>query len=792
MKRIIALGLLFIVSQTLSAQEMTQTLRGRILDAQSQFPLIGATILIVNSDPLIGTTTDIDGYYKIENLPVGTVTLKISSIGYEDQFIPNVKLSIGKQTAINISLKESLTMMEAVVIDASSREYEELNELASVSVTGFNIAETERYAGSLGDPGRMAANYAGVSGVNDGRNDIIIRGNSPSGLLWRLEDVDIPSPNHYAAMGTTGGPVTILNNNQLANSEFYTGAFPSMYGNALSGVFDLKLRNGNSEKREQVIQTGFNGLEVGLEGPFKVGGRASYIANYRYSLPAIMHQLGFGTGTGTAVPQYSDVSMKLNFPTKNGTFKVFGVGGLSAINLLGSETDIVTGEDQIFNGLDTDVYNISNTGILGTAYQHFFDENTYLRNSLTLSGNEFIADLDTITRNAALEVTAIDPYVLNDFAQWRLSYSNELNKKFNARNTLNVGSQVDWINMNLIQEVYRNYDQPATIGEDGQTFLVKAYVAWKFRINEKTTLNTGLNYINLTLNEASHAIEPRLGIRYQISPKSSLNFAMGRHSQIQGLTVYFNQTYLSDGSTIQTNRDLGLTKSDHIIAGFEQQIGNSWKVKSEVYYQRIFDAPIESDPSWFSMLNTGADFGLPSFDSLVNEGTGRNVGLELTVEKYLNNGWYTMTTATLYDAQYTASDEITRNTAFSGNYVLNALGGKEFKIGKYNSLLLDTRISYAGNRRYIPIDEILTSSTGQVHYVTEEAYENRYPDYFRFDIKVGFKTQMRRVSQEWHVDLQNLTNRKNIQGENFNFSTNEVYQTYQLGFWPMVKWRLLF
>ncbi len=254
-------------SQQVSKNEKYQTVRGRVTDIQSHYPILGATVMVMDSDPLIGSITDIEGYFKIEKVPVGVINLKISFVGYEEVIIPNIPISIGKQAYIETTMEESPILMEEIVVDADSRSYEELNGLATLSVTGFNIDETERFAGSLSDPARMAANFAGVSGVNDGRNDIIIRGNSPTGLLWRLEGIDIPNPNHYAGMGTTGGPVTILNNNQLANSEFYTGAFPAMFSNATSGVFDLRLRNGNFEKREHVIQSGFNGIEIGSEVP---------------------------------------------------------------------------------------------------------------------------------------------------------------------------------------------------------------------------------------------------------------------------------------------------------------------------------------------------------------------------------------------------------------------------------------------------------------------------------------------------------------------------------------------
>jgi hypothetical protein len=179
--------------------------------------------------------------------------------------------------------------LDDVTVRPDIRKDQAINEMAVVSARSFTIDETERYAGSLGDPSRMAANFAGVTSVSDQRNDIVIRGNSPLGLLWRLEGLEIPNPNHFGSIGTTGGPISMLNINHLTNSDFYTGAFPAEYGNALAGAFDIRMRNGNNQKHEFMGQMGFNGFELGAEGPFSSNSQASYMANFRYSTLEVLH-----------------------------------------------------------------------------------------------------------------------------------------------------------------------------------------------------------------------------------------------------------------------------------------------------------------------------------------------------------------------------------------------------------------------------------------------------------------------------------------------------------------------
>ncbi|MEO0333753.1 MAG: carboxypeptidase-like regulatory domain-containing protein [Bacteroidota bacterium] len=254
------------VSSLYAQNPATQTIRGQIVDTQSDFPLTGVNVIVLGTDPMIGTSTDTEGYYTLEKVPIGRQVLQVSFIGYTARTIPNVMVTSGKQVVLDVSLEESVLMADEIVITAESDKTATNNELATVSSRSFNLEETGRYAGSRNDPARMAVNFAGVAANNDDRNDIIIRGNSPSGLLWRLEGINIPNPSHYGSLSSTGGPVSMLNYNVLDKSDFLTGAFPAEYGNALAGVFDLQLRRGNTEKRDFLGQVGFNGFEFGVEG----------------------------------------------------------------------------------------------------------------------------------------------------------------------------------------------------------------------------------------------------------------------------------------------------------------------------------------------------------------------------------------------------------------------------------------------------------------------------------------------------------------------------------------------
>ena len=266
MKASILISVLLFIGVGVFSQNLTQTVRGSLKDKQTFEPLIGAKIIIVGTDPLIGAVSDLDGKFRLENVPVGRQQIAISYVGYEPMVLSNIDVA-SKEVVLNLEMTEAVNMMKKVEVKANSDKGESINKMATVSIRQFSVEQSNRFSGSFNDVARMAQNFAGVQGADDSRNDIVVRGNSPTGVLFRMEGVDIPNPNHFARFGTAGGPVSILNNNVLANSDFMTGAFPAEYGNAIAGVFDLKMRTGNNEKHEFMFQMGFNGAELMAEGP---------------------------------------------------------------------------------------------------------------------------------------------------------------------------------------------------------------------------------------------------------------------------------------------------------------------------------------------------------------------------------------------------------------------------------------------------------------------------------------------------------------------------------------------
>lgn len=785
MKKILSFFLLLgLITDLIAQSGNTGSVRGLVVDKQSQFPIFGATITVIGTSPVLGAVSDENGKYRIENIPVGRINIEVKLTGYEPAFFSNLLLNSGKDLELNINLIEAVNQLAGVEIVGNDNKSETINKMASVSSRSFSIDEAMRYSGTLQDPARMAQNYAGVSNASDDRNDIIIRGNSPTGVLWRMEGIDIPSPNHFATVGTTGGPISILNINNLANSDFATSAFSADYGNALSGVFDLRLRSGNQDKREYMAQMGFNGLEFGAEGPFKKGGSATYVVNGRYSFLDIANSLGVNFGTGDAIPEYQDMTFKVDLPTKKaGKFSVFGMGGMSFINFEAADAE----ENNLYNSNQENQQFRSTTGVVGVSHTYFFNEKTQGKAVFGVStgGTEGYTDTLDVGGNAYRYFGIYQ-------RQNKASGHYYINSKRNARNTIKGGVMYDHfffdIEDSLLYAGNRFFKRSDFQGDAG---LLQGYLLWQNRPADKVTINSGIHVQHFLLNNST-SVEPRLGARYAVKPGHSLNVGFGLHSQLQPIPTYFSREEQSDGGVIANNKSLDFNRSAHAVIGYDVQVSEFLRVKSEVYYQYLYGIAVDRLPSDFSMLNTGADFTFPNNADLVNEGTGYNYGVELTVERFLNKGFYFLLTTSVFQSKYSGSDGVERNTAFNGNYVFNLLTGKEFKLTENSFLTLDTKLTYAGGRRFTPIDLTASIAAGEQVLVTDQAFEKQYPAYARWDFKIGYRINHKKFAQSFAFDVRNVTNRQNIFLESYNNRSKEIETTYQIGLFPVFLYTVYF
>jgi hypothetical protein len=775
------LAILFFQPAFTQAQQF-RSISGTVRDKITQYPLAGAYVSIQGTDPVVGTITDANGNFRLNGVSLGRARIQVSFVGYHDVFLNDIIISSGNEIFLQVEMEEKVITTEEIIIRSKIHKDQPLHKMAMISARSFSTEETYKYAGSFGDPARMAANFAGVLAPSLQRNDIIIRGNSPMGLLWRLDGVDIPNPNHFGTMGTTAGPVTILNNNVLTNSDFFTGAFPSEYGNALAGAFDLRMRTGNIYKREYWGQLGWNGFELGAEGYLKKSSRASYLMAYRYSMFDLLGQIGLLDYK----PRYQDLTFKIDVPTeKAGRFSLMGLWGKSNIDIFDSEKEP---SEWTFKDAGENISSGSKTGVLALSHHYFFNPRTSLKTivSWQLAGNTGKTD--------TFSVQAPDLFTHGGEKsdETKLTLSLAFRKKLTVKHVLDAGMIVDLFTINYNDSTFRNgeYIHSTDIQED--LSLWSSFIQWHYRPSEVLELYSGLRFQYFALNQ-SRSIEPRGGLKYHLRHDQAVSMGLGLHSQLQPKAVYFYRTERNAGNALLTNRDLGFSRSAHAVLGYDKLVKENSRIKTEIYYQWLYDIPVrESGFGQFSMLNAGDNFFLPLVDSLVNEGDGYNTGIELTVEKFFSRNYYWLVTLSVFDSKYRGADRIWRNTAFNGNVVLNMLAGYEYQLATNHVLTLNAKVVLAGGKRYVPIDIEKSMQAGGEVYDWDHAYENKYSNFLRFDCRIGYRANYKRFSQEIAVDLQNITSHKNILLQKFDPGTGELKDVFQIGFFPMITWKVEF
>ncbi len=756
-------------------QKITQTIRGRIVDQDSKLPLLGVNIVVASDGPLKGTVTDDNGEFTIKNVEVGRHDIQISYIGYQKKTIPNVIVSSGKERIIDIELVESVTDIKEVTIQYELNKTQPLNDLAFISARSFTPEETKYCPGAIDDISRVAVSYPGVWSSNDGQNHIIIRGNSPKGLQWRLEGIEIPNLNHFAEIGSSGGGVSILSSNMMSMSDFMTGAFPAEYGNALSGVFDLNIRKGNNKKHEQTFQIGLIGTEFMAEGPLKQGSDATYIGQYRYSTLNLIKKLGFDL---ESVPEMQDLSFKLHLPSKKlGTFTIFGIGGLSH--------EVGT------SGYDWN----SNMGTLGFSNSKSLDSKTYIKSILAFSGWNYDWEDES---NIGTTADPVDYQWHSRVTEYTARLSININRKINTKHKLKTGlildntfyySYLGWHSDTLLRRGDDTYEQIYS-DANGHTGTLQAYANWKYSITDHLTVNSGIHYIMLFLND-NYSVEPRFGIQWNFLGRHTVSAGFGIHSRRESLSMYTGTKTLYDGTRINPNTDLELTKAQHYILGYSMMLTPVLKARLEAYYQYLYDIPVYPFPPYFSTINM--DWGFEG-NILVSEGTGYNKGIELTLEKHFSEGYYFMMNGTLYESKFKNYQGREYNTRYNGSRAFGGVFLKEFNVGKngQNILGFGARVIYTGGFRDLPIDLEQSRAQNRQVEVWDEGFTEKMDDFMRIDLQINFRRNKSRYSGEWRVDVLNLLNRKNTLNYYYDTSTRQIETDYQNPTIAVIAYRIQF
>lgn len=774
------------VSETGKTKTITQSVHGIVTDGASKQPLAGV-VIILQSNKDINTVTDENGAFTLNNIPVGRQTFLFKLVGFDDYAIAETPVISGKQLELNVSMNEKLTKLQDVVVKAAGKDrIKPMNEFAAVSARAFSVEETRRYAAAFADPARMVQNFPGVSNAGDMDNSIVVRGNSPKGVLWRMEGIEIPNPNHFTSQGASGGAISMLNANTLGNSDFYTGAFVPEIGNALSGAFDLNLRTGNNQRAEHTVSIGTLGLELATEGPFSKNSKASYLVNYRYSTLAILQKF---IDLGGTIPNYQDGSFKVNIPTKKaGTFTLWGLGGYNVATNTPEKDSSKWDTDH--QNIKFDSKNHMYTG--GISHQYFLNKDGYIKTVIAASQDKAGNDADTLNPGNNYEAISVQKSSMTNNA---LRASVMYNQKLSAKNTFRVGVIGQYWSYNMNQ---RYFDLPENrwknmLEGDGNTQFYQGYIQWKTRLSQRLSVIGGVHGSYLALNGKS-SIEPRASVTYQVN-KNKLTLAAGLHSKPEHLSTYLFQNASVGQAVTHPNKNLDLQRAFHSVLGYETSLPLKTRLKVELYYQYLYNIPVEKDStSGFSIINALDVYSLLDTKPLVSEGTGKNYGADISLERPFANNFYVLATGSIFKSTYTTYGGKEYNTRFNRGYTFNIVGGKEFKLNHSGRKVigLNGKVLTNGGSRESVIDVAQSMATGKEKYVQGQYFTKQVPSYFRVDGGIYYKVNNKRATHTIQLDVQNITNRKNFYFSYYDYKSATVKTVNQLGFFPNISYRIEF
>ena len=763
----------------LQVQAQNQTVRGQVTDVASGEPMMGVTITVENGTTM-GAVSDADGNFVIHHVPVGRHSVRATYIGYETLLLKEQLVSSGKELVLNLRMRENVAELGEVVIKPRVNKQMPLNEMAQVGARMFSVEEATRYAGGMADPARTASMFAGVAtgGVTNG---ISIHGNSPQMLLWRVEGVEVPNPNHFAEITEAGGGIfTSLNGTVLTNSDFLTGAMPAEYGNALSGAFDMKMRTGNNTKHEHAVQVGTLGVDFASEGPLARGSNASYLVNYRYSFLEIAKKL-HAINMENETLDYQDLSFKINMPTTTaGTFAVWFTG---LVDNYENKAPDVSEWETLWDSNDS--WSRQRNCAAGLNHTYRFKTGGTLHTSMAFTGiyrKLGVNDYDE-------QMTQM-PDMRGRNSQWNVIINAQHQHKFSSRYTMQNGFEHQHLDfhtwLDYIHEtggpLYRVYDSK------GNTGLTRLYSSHKLALTNRLSAVAGMNVMWFNLND-QWLVEPRASVQYRLTPSSTLSLAYALNSRKESTDTYF--VTMDDGNP---NKDLGLTRSHHVSLSFAQRLGENAMLKIEPYWQWLFDVPVEVGTT-YSILNHRQFF---QDRALVNMGAGRNYGIDLTLERYLKDGFYGMLTATLFKSEYRDAQGQWRDSRYDRRYITNIVGGKEWMVGKArkNVFGFNGRLTLMGGDRYTPIPEGFTFEDIMKRpdkSVPEDDSINPFTEQKGMNVGYAFslKYTVNKQHTSHHFILEYLQMRT-FQGQTFDIHTHKIVDKFTSLTFPNIAYRVEF
>jgi hypothetical protein len=720
-------------------------LAGRVLDATTEQPLPGASVVVPALDR--GTAAEGDGRFVLHGLPTGTYTVKVSMVGYQTAVEAPVAVTSGRTAHLQVALSRQAVRREGVKVTARSTHS---SDAAPTSVRTLQAEEIRRAPGAAGDVQRVMQSMPGVVVANDRQNDLIVRGGSPRQNAIFLDGIRIPNLSHFGTQGATGGPISMLDSDYLDDATFQTGGFPARYGRALSSVLSLRLREGSRQSFGASADVSMAGAGASAEGPIPGGdGPAGswFVSGRRSYLDLI--QSGIGV---TAVPRYSSGQAK-------GVVDLGPADRLTAVGLAGRHAISFEAED------DPDASDLDNDGaqvVGGLSWRHLWGDHGTSTLSLSAVSSTYRTDayddgrLDYRNRSRETNVT------VRLRSTWRLEPETTVRAGGAFRVTdyrHELFTEADTLNTGTVREAVDAL-------ETERPLRPSAYAEVTHRPANSLEVTAGARVNGLTLSNAPVAVSPRLSARYELVPSLFVNASWGRYHQWPAL-IWFTST--------DTAADLEPTRATHWVAGLEWAPTPAWTLTLEGYVKDYDRVPAFRNRPMLSPINQGVGSGAFLVGPLADAATARARGLEAYARRRLTDRFFGTLSYTLSSSTYTALDGVERPTRFDKRHVASVtVGATGVDAGPLGDLGGSVKLRYATGQPTTPYDQPASRRLNRPIIDTDRVFEKRLPDYLRLDVRLD-----RRDNFEWgtvtsYVEMQNVTGRRNVAARRFDADDGEV------------------
>lgn len=745
---------LFLFPVTGLAQTPQGSIGGQVLDARSQEPLVGVNVQLEGTT--LGTATNLDGNYLIEQVPAGTQRLLFSYIGFTSFVQTDVIVRPGRTTEVNVDLQEAVLETEGVTVSAG---YFQTKDTEITSVVSFSTEEIRRSPGAGQEIARVLNAIPGVAARGETSQDLFVRGGSPSENAFYIDNIFIPNAQHFSTGdGSSFGPTGLINTEFIERIDFYTGGFSAAYGDRLSSVSNLTYRDGNPFLFTGELGLNFSGGSAILEAPLPNGKGSWFVSGRRSYLDLIANAIDAG-----GAPRFADLQGKV-------TYKLDKRNTISMLNLYGSSRFKQVRDDAVEDGDDEfiDAQNEQNT--IGTNWRHLWKGDGFSNTSISYS----FRDRNFTSTDVLSDARKIEESLLNQSIHFRnvsfFNWSDQTQLEFGADFSYEQGTfdyeQDTFVSRSGLQ--HPGFDRDLSLDILKASAFVSAIVRPVVRL--QAVVGTRVDYASL--NEQIY-VSPRLALSYQLTSRLALNGSVGVFRQAIPLFL---------ASQADANEDLEHLTATHYIAGISYLFTPSTQLTFEVYHKDYSNAPELTrdnplgDPAY--VLDSRGNYA----GNLVSTGSGYASGVDVMLQKKLAEKVYGLVSASFFRSRYRDYQGTWRSRLFDNKVIFNVIGGYK----PNDAWEVSVRWTYSGGRPYTPIDATQTQAFGDEVLDLTRFNDERLPAYHSLFIRADRRFNFRQTNLVTYVSLWNAYNRANVDEFYWNFTDEQVDERTQFALLPIV------